>query len=223
MKKRKFIVFLLIIVVQRLFPQANETQTSAWANIQANYSFAKRYEVNLAQQIRYSETDSQIRWYVTDINLAAALNNQNRVSTKYRFKTRKDAAQHSLYLDYRYRTQKKPLRLYYRFRVNKKLRFDKEDNSLTRRSDEDHVRNRVLIKYITKSDFRPYLGAELFYLIGNADQKSGFDIFRYYFGLEYELSKKHELELSWVYEEIFNLGNLGSENTLKIKYSFDLN
>lgn len=223
MQKSKFIIVITVLSIQGLFSQTSKTQTALWADIQVNYSISKNYEVSLAQQLRYDINDNFTRWHVTDIDLALKINKRNRVSTKYRFKTREDATQHSLYLNYYYRTQKKPFRLYYRLRANKKLRFDKDNNTLTRRSDEDHLRNRILFKYISKSKFQPYLGTELFYLIGNSEQNSGFDIFRYYLGLEFEISKKHEIELVWVYEEVFNLGNLASENVLKIKYSFDLN
>lgn len=221
----KTILSLLILVVfltNQIPAQTNASVTSLWTGFQINYSINKKLETSIAPQIRYSITDNSTKWYVADADFSVKLSKKTQISTKYRFKTREGALQHNLLLNFYYKTRKKPTRLNYRLRYNKKFRFEENVDVLERKRDKDHIRNRLLFEYAKNKKYKPYIGAELFYLIDKTDQIYGFDIFRYYLGVELGLIKKHELDISWVYEEVFNLGNLGSEHIFKVEYSFDL-
>ncbi|MEE9574312.1 MAG: DUF2490 domain-containing protein, partial [Candidatus Neomarinimicrobiota bacterium] len=89
--------------------------------------------------------------------------------------------------------------------------------------DEEHLRNRMLVEYKITKKFTPYFGAELFYLINNKKYRNGFDIFRYYTGVEYKITSKHYLEFTWIYEEVFNFGQREKENLYKLTVTIKLN
>jgi len=222
MKKRSSILILTIFLSNQMFAQANPPEKSLWTDIKIKYPIKKKFETSITPQIRYNFTDKSIKWFVADVDLSAKINKKIKTSTRYRYKTRDNATQHNLLLNFYFNSRKKHIRPKYRLRYNKKFRFGKNDGELERKRDKDHIRNRVLCEYTKYKKYKPYIGAELFYLIDKTNEKYGFDIFRYYLGVEIDLNKKNELDISWVYEEVFNIDNLGREHIFKVGYSFDL-
>ena len=216
------IIVFAILFTALLFSNPSDYERSAWTEIQLNYPISKKIESSLAQQIRYDINMSTIKWHVTDIDLSARFNKNVKISTKYRFKDRFDAKQHGLYGNFYYQTKKQPINIIYRLRYNKKLRYGKTDTAIIKKRDEEHIRNRIIIEYDTKKFFVPYTGVEIFYLVNNDKYKNGFDIFRYYLGFEMNVFKKQKIDISWVFEEVFNFGTLSKENILKVQYSFDI-
>lgn len=222
-KKISSLLILPLFLSSPISAQANQTETSLWTDIEIKYQINKKFETSITPQIRYNFTDNSIKWYVADIDLSAKINKKIKTSASYRYKTRDDATQHNLLLNFYFNSRKKPIRPKYRLRYNKKFRYGENEGVLERKRDKDHIRNRVLFEYTKYKKYKPYIGAELFYLIDEINKNFGFDIFRYYLGVEIGLKKKKELEISWVYEEVFNLGNLSREHIFKVGYSFDLN
>lgn len=194
-----------------------------WTDIQLNYKLSKNYETSIGQQLRYDKINDFLKWGVYDLEISRKLNKQFRLSSKYRLKIRSDAKQHSFYFNFYYRTNKRTIRTYYRLRYHKKFRFGKSENSIYRKRDEDHISGRLLAKYNLTNNITPITGAELFYLVNNKRYVNGFDIFRFYIGIEYDINKKQTVEIYWVYEESFDLGKRNKENIIKLQYSVDIN
>lgn len=200
-----------------------ESDRLLWTDIRLNYKFNKNYKIGIGQQLRYDLNDESRGWQVHDLEISWKLNKKIKLSSRYRFKNRIDAKQHNFYLNFYYHTKKKPITTYYRLRYNKKLRFGKSDDIIYKKRDEDHIRGRLLIKYNLTKKIIPATGVELFYLINNKKYVNGFDIFRYYLGIEFDINKKNTIEIQWVYEEVFNLGKRNKENIIKLQYSVDIN
>jgi len=194
-----------------------------WTDIHLNYKLSKNYKTSFGQQLRYDMINDFLRWGVYDLEISRKLNKQFRLSSNYRYKIRSDAKQHSFYLNFYYLTKKRTIRTYYRLRYNKKLRFGKNNNTFSRKRDEDHIRGRLLAKYNLTNNITPISGAELFYLVNNQRYTNGFDIFRFYIGIEYDINKKQKVDILWVYEESFDLGKRNKENIIKLQYSVDIN
>ena len=127
-----------------------------------------------------------------------------------------------MYSNIFYQSDSKPVNFDFRLRYNKKLRFSETENEFIRKRDDDHIRGRVLLEYKINKKVKPFTGTELFYLINDEKYGSGFDIYRLYLGIEFEVFKKQEIGINWIYEEVFNLGRKNIENIFKIEYSISI-
>lgn len=221
-KNSNRIVVFVLLLVSSVFSNPSNNKHSIWTEVQINFPLSKKIETNLGKQIRYSFNTNLVKWHVTDLEMAVKINKNFKISTKYRFKNRRDAKQHVLYTNFYYKTKKQKLKFQYRLRYNKKLRYKTMNENILWKRDEDHIRNRIIIEYNINKFLVPYTGLEVFYLVNNDKYSNGFDIFRYYLGVEIDISKKQKVKISWVYEEVFNLGTLTKENIIKVQYSFDI-
>ena len=200
-----------------------ETIYNVWPEIDINYKLSKKFNTSFSHQIRYDISNTSIKWFVYNIDCVYKINNHFKISSKYRYKDRIDAKQHGLYGNFFYQLDSKPINFDFRFRYNKKLRFSETENELIRKRDNDHIRSRILFEYKINKKIKPFTGTELFYLINDEKYGSGFDIYRLYLGIEFEIFKKQEIAINWIYEEVFNLGRKNIENIFNIEYSISIN
>ena len=89
-------------------------------------------------------------------------------------------------------------------------------------ADDDHIRNRIIFEYDTKSWLKPFTGAELFYLVNNETYSDRFDVIRLYLGVDIDTFKDQKLTIYYMSEHEFNIFNPNTSNVLGIFYTIDL-
>jgi hypothetical protein len=101
-----------------------------------------------------------------------------------------------------------------KFKVEDRLRFQYQfkDNDGEIGYDKSYFRNKIEVEYDSKSDFTPFVSADLFYQIGG-----GFNQIRPKAGVSYKINKKNALQLS-VFKDVAINTTAVSQTTFVVGY-----
>lgn len=203
-----------------------DSDAELWTGLDFSKEINKKLDLSFAIQTRLRENISIIRSNFGQIGLSFPLQKNStklKASTSIRF-TRNESAKWTTrpIIDISYNTFKNDFwELTYRTRFQK----DFENTSSEGFSnfiffDEFYWRNRLTVKYRNFEDIEPFLGAALFKNIGR--QSITPDQFRIITGFSYKVNKRHNLKLSYIYREKFNIKNQKVNHIISAKLSFEI-
>ncbi len=219
---KKPAISILLICFSLIAAEPIENTFVLRTSLDLRYKLTKNFRLDLSPQYHFDFTNNETKWVVFDVDFNYRFNKHFKLSASYRNKSRQIVKQHTIYGSFYYQTNKEPLNLKFRIRYNKKNRFDNVEDNLSRKRDEEHLRVRLIIEMSSFHRIKPYVGTEIFYLVNNNKYPDGFDILRYYIGAKVAVSKKHSVNISWIYEELIDLGKLEKEKIINLKYIFDI-
>lgn len=211
MKKILFITIALI----PLWAQAQEG-VSLWTGASIEKKLTKKFSVNLNTQARFVENITYTQTYLGEVGLSYKIMKNLELSGYYRFiSRRKDEAadfkqRHRFYGDLAYSKKLGAIKLEYRLRYQHQFK----DNDGEIGFDKSYWRNKLEVAYSNKSDFTPFISADLFYQIG-----SGFDQVRPKAGVTYKINKHHSVD-GFIFTNIDLVGADKSNPVIGLNYKF---
>lgn len=192
-------IFLFLLIHSA---NAQNEGMGLWTGVAAELRLTKKLELNAGVQTRFSDNIQVTRAYLGELGLTYKLTKHWDVSGFYRYtgrlKKNKETdtwyyrPYHRFYGEVSYDNKIwKGLKLDYRLRYQNQF---KDDNDAVV-ADKSYFRNKLEMSWENTSRFTPFVSADLFYRIGNAEQSAAFDQVRYKAGTNVRFSKVHSLDL----------------------------
>ncbi len=194
---KKFFGFLMMLLPLTTLAQTTDTENRVWTGFTVEKKLSNHFKVQLNGQVRVEEDVQTLTTYLGELGVAYKLNKHLEVSGFYRFSGRrkwdKETAAyeyrpyHRYYLNASYGTKISLFKFSYRLRYQNQFKDTDTGIEFTK----SYLRNKFELAYPNKSKFTPSISADIFYQIG--DQ---FDQIRYKVGVDYDINKRHSIELS---------------------------
>ena len=216
MNKNLFIILCICMLCGNLVAQdyVRPNDGELWFSAQLNKEITDKVSVSLKEAIRFDGDVSALKVVFTQASAKYRIIKPWSVSVGYRFSTTENYEQrHRLILSSQVKQKIK------RFSLSWRLRYEKE--SETRKPIENRLRNRFKLAYNPKnSDFGYYASFETFY---SYDYRyADISRFRYTLGLEYEINKKTDVNLSGIFQHDTNIARPKEDTILRLGLSYDL-
>jgi|GEM_PF-2858650 len=214
-----------------------------WTGVSTDLPITKRIDLSLEHETRLAQGMEIVDWHISDIGLSYKFNKDFRISSSYNYRSVKDKWQHVFNGNFHYDNKFWKIRYSYRFRYQEKHKYKFEwNNEGIKRIEngyESYFRNRIMFEYDTDMWLTPFIGFELYYLIGHYDypQKikvqgpdkiyinrysDRFNCLRLYLGTDIEITKNQKLTIYYMSEHEFNISEPKTSNVLGLFYHFDL-
>ncbi len=220
--KKSLVLFLLLCPASVAFSQNDDF--GIWYSISAEKKLIKKVELDLDVNVRTYKNASKIDEAFFDIGLTCKFNKCLSAAASYRFTEfmEKDDSFHPRHKWFADLKGKLPLG---NFDISARLRFQQryktyfEDENDKESSEIGRVRLRTFYN-IPSFPVNPYISAELFFPMFTETTRI-IAKNRFMAGLEYNISKKHSIDLEYMFQRDF-LPHISDINVISINYSFKL-
>lgn len=230
----KIIIFLFIIIfyslnnclAQLLSAKGTETDVELWTGLDFTKEINKKLDLSFAFQTRLRENISIVRSNFAQIGLSfPLLKNSKKInlSTSLRVNRNEDAEWTVRpIVDFAYGAYKNNIiDIDYRIRLQKTFTNNLEENFTNFiLFDELYWRNRITVKYLNIKDFTPFLGIALFKDVQR--QSITPDQFRIITGFSHKINKRHNIKITYIYREKFNIKNQSTNHIISAKLYFEV-
>ena len=164
-----------------------------WTGASASKKVNKKMGFSLGAQIRMPENIAYTQSYLAELGVSYKLIKGLEVSGYYRFINKRKDETKDWKIRHRFYTNLDYSHTFGKLKFEDRLRYQHQfkDNDGEVGFDKSYFRNKVELSYDSKSDFRPFVSADLFYEIGGK-----VDQLRPKAGVNYKINKKNALEMS---------------------------
>lgn len=214
-------LWLLFFLFTTQFSISQETDFGIWSSVAVKYELVKNLDLDFDLNLRTYDNTSEIEEVFFDIGLTYKFNKYLSAAASYRYTQFNERLntfypRHKWFADIR---GKLPLG---DFDISARLRFEqrfktyfKDEND---KESQEHLRIKPKVLYnIPSFPVNPYVSAELFFPVFN-EAKKNMDKARFIAGFEYNISKKHSLELEYIYERD-SYPKLSYMNIISVNYN----
>ncbi|MBT8491476.1 MAG: DUF2490 domain-containing protein [Deltaproteobacteria bacterium] len=165
-----------------------DNDAQLWTQASARYQVSDPFRVSLNGLLRLEDDLSQLQNAALELELGYRLHDNFRIDGGYRWSNRRNndgeiESRHRLYLDLRPRFRIGPIRFGYRLRFQESFRPG---------DDRHTVRNRIKVSHRRLDPVTPYAAFETFHRLGDGETIR-LRTLRYTAGVDYQLSKAHEV------------------------------
>ena len=217
----KKVLWLLLFLFTTQFSVSQTNDFGIWSSATVEYKLVKNLRLDFDLNLRTYDNTSKIEEVFFDIGLTYKFNKYLFAAVSYRYtqfneKNNTFYPRHKWFADLR---GKLPLG---DFDISARLRFEqryktyyKDEND---KEPQEHLRIRPKVLYnIPKFPVNPYVSAEIFFPVFN-ETKKNIDKARLIAGFEYNISKKHSIELEYIYERD-SYPKLSYMNIISVNYN----
>lgn len=189
MKKLLLTLFLFLPLVA-----AGQDGTGLRTGITAKKDISDKWKAEIQLQTRFNGDISFLQTYLAEAGISYEIIKGLEVAAFYRYANRRKNTEkdfkerHRYYGDLSYGKKVQRVKLEYRLRYQHQF---KDNDSGAAEFDKSYLRNKLEATYAGRGKFRPYVSADLFYMIGN-----GADQVRPKVGVDFRFNKKNILDLS---------------------------
>lgn len=199
MNNRQSFILLISLLWLAIPGFGQENDAGLWISANLEKSFSQAFSVSYTQELRMAENISEASVIFGDLGLDYRLNKQFKIAGHYRwiFDHNLDdsyTSSNRFYLDLSYKGKLKPVSISLRERVQSEfVKF----NSTEKVNPEIYSRTKATLKFDLDRKISPYLYTELFHPL-NTNSLFFFDKIRYSAGLEYQINKRHVIDLGYM-------------------------
>jgi len=216
----KWFVIIALFLSNSAFTQTRSFDN--WTSASISYNLTKALSVSLEEGLRLS--DFNLSSAYQDLTVKYKLNDFIKFAGTWRF-AGVDGIFDAEHLDNRFaldlnlRYALKPFLITFRTRYQSRYRdiFVSENGTLP----NNYLRNKLGIRYRDLKKIDPEIGVEL-YTSTNRYTGNFSDKFRLYAGFGFDLAKRHEMEVNYIYQPEIQVSNPHSNHIIALAYSFDL-
>lgn len=205
----RFAFILLMVIGMRVFAQTNYNDAQVWFNLYLEKKVSKKFLLHLNQQDRWTNNVSQYTLGYADVGVTYKITKDVKVLLDYVFtQKRKEAGyfgtRHQYYVAVVLKKDWARWRLSYRnlFQVQYNNPYTSEHGYFP----YFHDRNKFILKYYATRRFDFYVAEELYIPLNN-EQVKGIDRSRTFAGLFYNITKRQQLELYFLYQSQLQKGD----------------
>ena len=233
LKKYKLLLLLALICgffvkgnAQLLIAKGSDVDTELWTGLDFSKEITKKIDLNFSLQTRLRENISIVKQNFGQIGLSFPLkkiSKKLKAATSFRF-THNEEAEWLIrpIVDIVYGVLKND-----NIGIDYRMRFQKtfENSAFEKASgfifyEDFYWRNRITLKYRNLKNIKPFISVSLFNNISR--QSITPDQFRIITGFSYKVNKKHDLKLSYIYREKFNIENQRVNHIISAKLYFEV-
>lgn len=199
-----FLLFFFFLGSNNSFSQKSKQDFQVWGNMDVETPINKRWMIHLQHQTRFTENATQYSYSYFDVGFLYRLGRNLRFNFNYIYvnKKRIDAS-------YSYRSQ---FEGYFTFRkkIGNFVFFDrflgdmqfKDYNADAQgsRLRDYFIRNKVQLRYKLPHGITPYIAEETYYKFDGFYYERGFNRFRIFYGVLYNLNEKWLAEVGFITE-----------------------
>lgn len=188
-----------------------QNDNELWASIEAEKDLTPRFRIELEQEIRLNDHLSSFKETFSQISLTYGIVKNIQWSGDYRLIVYSDEIEGRVSTGVTHSGATGPLSHTYR------VKFQRESGRKS--SLEDHLRNRLIVRYRIRKSFSPYVGAETFHEVG----REGFeyDKFRITIGMRAKFTGGNSARVFYRLQRQVGRSNPKSANIFGIKYEID--
>jgi hypothetical protein len=195
-----------------------------WTSINFEAKLVKKLTFNISEELRFNENITELGAAFTDAGLTYKLNKHFQFAANYRFNQRRRldnyySFRHRFYADVKYSHKLKPFEISFRTRIQDQI------SDIGRAKDggvpEYYLRNKLSLKWDLDKPYTPYFSVELFSPL-NYQRYSAFDNIRTTAGVEYSLSKHHEIDIYYMVQKEFNISKPVTYFVLGLGYYYKI-
>lgn len=236
MKKAKYIIFLLSILLPMLFTQSAFSQDGefktirdleSWGSLNLKYKINKDWKIGLEEQVRFSNNSSEVDAFFTELNTDYDFSKNVCGGIGLRYIRQNDnvgdiqgfESHMRLHFDlgYKYKAQRLNIDTRIRFQTKNELGISKEQG--------DYANNNLRLKTGLEYNFKnwkldPEFSAEIFRQYENGENE--FNKLRFTIGTKYNLKAFGKIRLFYRMEKELNTSYPKTTNILGIKYTYSL-
>lgn len=202
---RKFLV-MLVVVCTGYLTHAQDKDFGIWYSVSAQKEIAKDLDIEADINLRTWHDAGEIDEGFIDAGLGYKISKNFSAALTYRFTEmiEKDDnlhPRHKWFADFRAKTAIGDLDLSGRLRFQQRFKtYFRDEND---KESKEHLRFRIKAAYdIPKFPLNPYITSELFFPIFDHVSRT-VDKQRFAGGFEYKISKKHSVELEYIFQRDF--------------------
>lgn len=204
-------IYLLLFLIQtacscKLFAQNDDAQF--WENIYLEKNLTQRWALHVNEEGRLTNNFTSPNYIYADFGLTYKVNKHIHCTAAYvpiakKLPTGFVSFRHQMYIDAVFKFK------FHHFTIYDRQMFQNQYNDILHSSDWNipsyYIRNKVTVKYKTKSRVTPYMAEELYFEWDNSKKNSNqIDRIRYFAGLFYRLNGINELEAYYLIEPHFH-------------------
>lgn len=201
MTKKTFCLLIFLLTAQISFSQDNDF--GMWYSAATEFKLVKNLNLDLDINLRTYNNASRIEEAFIDIGLTYKFSKYISAAASYRF-TEYNEKDDIFYPRHKWFADLKGKMPLGDFDISARLRFEqryktyfKDEND---KEPQEHLRIKPKVLYdIPSFPVNPYVASELFFPVFNEDKKN-LDKVRYIAGFEFNISKKHSIELDYTYQ-----------------------
>jgi len=216
------IFFIIILGGFPLGMSAQENDFQVWTDLSVNKELNKKLDLTFEQNLRYGNNVTELSKSYSNLSAGYSVTNFLKLSFMYRFvlrnKTDYFAKGHSFAFDAALKHKFNHVKFSMRNRLMYK--YSEILSSDYGKIPDRYYRTKLGMVYnIRKFPLSPSVSVESFLLIPKGDPAT-FDAIRTSFGLDYPISKHHEIEAYWLNEWGLNAESGINDFILGLSYSY---
>jgi opacity protein-like surface antigen len=219
--KRALWLFLLLFVPKIIFAQDNDF--GLWFDFSTEHKLANKLALDLSADLRTYEDASKIGEAFLEGGLTYKFNKYLSAGASYRYTAFRedDDLFHPRHKWFATVTGKLPLANFditgrFKFQQRYKTYYEDEED----KEPDEHIRIKLKTLYnIPSFPVNPYISSEVFIPIFNESDRD-VDKFRFMAGVEYKISKKHSIELEYMFERDF-FPHIWDINVISLNYKLE--
>jgi len=220
---RKTAIFFLFIILARN-ASSQEKDFGIWYGAQAEFEIIKNLELDLSTCLRTFDGGSKMDEVYLEAGAMYKFNDYFAAGASYRI-SRNIEKDDAYYIRHKLFAELKGTLPLGDFKFSLRARF--QERYKTYIDDEDdpnpvsHIRGRLKAQYdIPSFPLNPYLSGELFFPVTSKADET-IDKKRFMVGMEYKFSKKHGIELEYIFQRDYH-PRLSDMNIISLNYFIKL-
>lgn len=189
----KFYILHFTFCILHLSPLSAQTEidNQIWQGVSLEYEASKKLTFHLSDELRLENNSNDFQQNLVQLHTTYEISKALRMLGGYRFSIRPIYDRHRFYIEPLLRRELDNINIEIQLSTKFQYEFDKRSESET-----FYVRPMLFARYEPKySRFEPFIATELFY---RASPESVADQFRIYTGIEYKLTKKNTLRITYI-------------------------
>lgn len=222
---KKILLLMLVLINTASLTLAQKKDFGIWYYVAAEKEILKDLDLEVDVNLRTYHNAGEVEEGFIDLGLGYKLTDFLSAAVSYRFTQMKEDDEHfhprhKWFADFRAKTALGDFDVSGRIRFQQRYKtyFEDENDKETK----EHLRFRVKAAYdIPKFPLNPFVTAELFLPIFDDNVDRTVDKQRYTGGFEYNISKKHSIELEYMFQRDF-FPDWTDMNIISINYSIKL-
>lgn len=218
---RRFI-FLFLLLGISFVSYSQKDDFGLWFDVSGDVKLVKKLELDLSAELRTFQNASKVREAFLEAGLTYKFNKYISASGSYRFTEflEKDDSYHPRHKWFADITGKLPL---WNFNISGRVMFQQRFKTYYKNENDkipdEHARIKLEINYnIPSFPVNPFIASEIFFPV-LTDKEKGIDRLRLMAGLEYKISKRHSVELEYIYQRDY-LPHINDINVISLNYKF---
>jgi hypothetical protein len=221
-----FNLFLVagLVFLAGITTQAQVNDAGLWTSLSLEKRLNKKFSVELNQEVRLFENLSEVGSFYTEIGASYRLSKIFEASAGYRF-INKRRLDDSYSIRHRFlvnlNARKKWGQVSSALRVRYQSQYRDVNSSEDGRIPENYLRTKLTFKYDLNKRYQPVLSGETFFHL-NHEEGVLMDGYRIGAALEYDLSKRSDVELGYLIDREVQRNNPWTNYVITLSWNYRL-